>query len=105
MRLDLNIQSLINISRKRLCFCADNYTRLVWLKIIREVAKFDKNIAWACVNEGIYKGGCPESFNNNCRYCINFLKNLDVDTLTNIFARYDAFNDFRNTLDNGGMSL
>lgn len=106
MRLDLNIQSLINISRKRLCFCADNYTRLVWLKIIREVAKFDKNIAWACVNEGIYKGGCPESFNNNCRYCVNFLNNLDNDTLTNIFARYDAFNDFRqNSLDNGGMSL
>ena len=70
MRMDLNIQSLINISRKRLCNQADITTQKLWLLVIKEIAKYDANIAWACVPEGIHTCGCTEGF-SNCNKCTN----------------------------------
>ena len=94
MRLDLNIQSLINISRKRLCNQADITTRKIWWEVIKEIAKYDKNIAWACVKEGIYKGGCSESF-GCCNSCNDFLNTLTKEQLIDLKQRYDAYNEFR----------
>lgn len=90
MRMDLNIQSLINISRKRLCNCADKETQKLWLMVVREIAKYDENIAWACVPEGIFRGGCPENF-SDCTYCNNMLKNMEN---VNIFNPIDRYNEY-----------
>ena len=90
MRMDLNIQSLINISRKRLCNQADKTTQIVWLEVIKEIAKYDVDVAWACVSECIRDCGCPEKF-GTCQYFDNFSKDLSKEELINIEARYDVY--------------
>lgn len=90
MRMDLNIQSLINISRKRLCNQADKTTQIVWLEVIKEIAKYDEDIAWACVSECIRTGGCPEKF-GNCKFFESFAKNLSKEELIDVEVRYDAY--------------
>lgn len=96
MRMDLNIQALINISRKRLCFQADATTRKVWLMVIKEVAKYDENIAWACVPEGIRTAGCVEAF-GDCKRCNKMLETMPKEDIIDIKKRYLIYNDkFRN---------
>lgn len=95
MRLDLNIQSIINISRKRICNQSDPTTRKIWYMVVKELAKYDKNIAWACVPEGIHMACCPESF-GNCNYCTNFLQTLDKQQLLDLRERLNAYNEYRN---------
>lgn len=97
MRMDLNIQALINISRKRLCNQADPLTRKIWSMVINEVAKYDENIAWASVPEGIHTGGCTEGF-SNCRYCNNMLCDLSNTELLDVTKRYDHYNVKRKSL-------
>lgn len=90
MRLDLNIQSLINISRKRLCNQADPTTQKIWLEVIKAVAEYDQDIAWACVSECIRTGGCPEKF-GNCKFFESFAKDLSKEELIDVEVRYDAY--------------
>lgn len=94
MKMDLNIQALINISRKRLCSQADISTQKIWFMLIREIAKYDENIAWACVPEGIYKGGCSESF-GNCKKCNSILEEIGVPDVFDIQKRYDCYKKIR----------
>ena len=91
MRMDLNIQSLINISRKRLCGQADPITRKVWELVVEEVAKYDENIAFACVPEGIRSAGCPEAF-GDCFLCNALLKNMETKDIIDIKKRYLTYN-------------
>lgn len=95
MRIDLNIQSLINVSRKRLCNQADKTTQKIWLEVIKEIAKYDSNIAWACVPEGIRTCGCPEKFRHCCA-CENIISKMDFESRLDITKRYDNYNDNRN---------
>lgn len=97
MRMDLNIQSLINISRKRLCNQADKTTQRIWLEVVKCVAMYDQDIAWACVPEGIRTCGCPESFGNCCA-CNNILSTLDFDKRMSVNTRYTHYNIHRNTI-------
>ena len=95
MRLDMNIQALINISRKRLCNQADRQTQIVWLEVIKAIAEYDQDIAWACVPEGIRSCGCPEKF-GDCRLCPSVLKKMPKEDLFEMENRYDFYNDHRN---------
>ena len=97
MRLDLNIQSLINISRKRLCNQADPTTQKIWLEVIKAVAEYDQDIAWACVPEGIRTCGCPEKF-GHCSACENVIQQMVFDDRLDLTLRYDHYNDHRNKL-------
>lgn len=97
MRLDVNIETLINISKKRLCNQADPTTQKLWLLVIKEIAKIDPNIAWACVPEGIIQCGCPEKF-GNCNQCVNILKEMPKEDLLDIKKRYDFYNEKRKVL-------
>lgn len=92
MRMDLNIQSLINISKKRLCNQADIKTKQIWQAVVDEVAKYDEDIAWACVPDGIYRGGCGEAF-GNCKSCNAFLSTLTKEELIDLHARLTAFQE------------
>ena len=91
MRLDLNIQSLINISRKRLCKQADKQTIEIWEQVLDAVKEYDEDIYWACVPEGIRSCGCTEAF-GNCKQCPNILKELSKEELLNVGSRYDVYN-------------
>ena len=97
MRLDMNIQSLINISRKRLCNQADATTQKVWLEVIKAIAEYDEDIAWACVPEGIRTCGCPEKF-GKCAACENIISKMDFQARMNLTTRYDHYNNHRNKI-------
>ena len=97
MRLDMNIQSLINISRKRLCNQADKQTQIVWLEVVKAIAEYDQDIAWACVPEGIRSCGCPEKFGNCCA-CENIIKQMVFDDRLDLTKRYDHYNNHRNKI-------
>lgn len=97
MRLDMNIQSLINISRKRLCNQADRQTQLLWLEVVKAIAEYDQDIAWACVPEGIRTCACPEKF-GNCSACENVIKQMQSDDRLDLTLRYNHYNTYRNNV-------
>lgn len=92
MRMDLNIQSLINISRKRLCRQADAETREIWQMVVNEISLYDPIIASVCVPEGIHQCGCPEAF-GKCSQCVNILSKLEHDELLDIKKRIKKYNE------------
>lgn len=60
LRLFLNAEEIINISRKRLCNKAEKETREIWKKVIEELRKTEPELANACVPNCLYRGFCPE---------------------------------------------
>lgn len=63
---EANAQSMITISRKRLCNCASPETREAWQKVKEQVAAVEPEVAHCMVKECIYRGFCPEMF--SCHY-------------------------------------
>ena len=62
----VNAQTLINISRKRLCTCASLETRQAWNAVKDEIKTFDPVMADKMVRNCVYRGFCPEM--NCCGY-------------------------------------
>jgi hypothetical protein len=60
MRLFLNAQEIINISKVRLCNKAEIETRKIWKAVIEELRKIEPELANACVPSCFYRGFCPE---------------------------------------------
>ena len=60
MRLFLNAQEIINISKVRLCSKAEDKTREIWKEVIKELRKTEPELANACVPNCLYRGFCPE---------------------------------------------
>lgn len=56
----VNAQTLINISRKRLCTCASPETRYAWGIVKDAIAEIDPEMASVMVRNCIYRGRCPE---------------------------------------------
>lgn len=56
----VNAQSIINISRKRLCRCAALETSLAWKEVLEKLKDIDPLLADKCVPECVYRGFCPE---------------------------------------------
>lgn len=56
----VNAQTLINMSRKRLCRCASAETRAVWEGVKAYLAQIDPEMAAVMQPNCIYRGGCPE---------------------------------------------
>lgn len=73
----VNAQTLINISRKRLCHCASKETREAWVAVKEAIKEFDPIMASFMVPNCIYRGRCPEM--NTCGYykTDKFKKELD----------------------------
>ena len=67
MDMTCNAQSMINISRKRLCNCASKETREAWKLVIDALEEFDPILANKCVPECVYRGFCPE-WMSSCGY-------------------------------------
>ena len=60
MRLFLNAQEIIAISRARLCSKAEAKTREIWRQVVKTLANMEPELAAACVPNCIYRGHCPE---------------------------------------------
>lgn len=63
---EANAQTLINISRKRLCNCASPETRLAWTHVKDKIKEVEPELASCMVKECIYRGFCPEMY--SCGY-------------------------------------
>lgn len=73
----VNAQTLINISRKRLCHCASKETRQAWEAVREALKDLDPEVASAMVPNCIYRGRCPEV--KTCGYYLTnkFREELD----------------------------
>jgi len=60
VRLFLNAQELINISKVRLCTRAEAETRKVWQAVVSQLSETEPMLAMSCVPSCIYRGFCPE---------------------------------------------
>lgn len=60
MRLFLNAQEIIHISRLRLCNKAEVKTRNVWQQVVNELYTQEPILATACVPNCLYRNMCPE---------------------------------------------
>ena len=56
----VNAQTLINMSKKRLCSCSSKETRAVWTAVKAYIAEQDPEMAAVMVPTCVYRGGCPE---------------------------------------------
>jgi len=92
MEMEANIQSLLDISRKRLCMCADATTYKYWNSLKNEIAKIEPEIAWAMSPECIRCGGCPEY--ETCHMYEIIFKNVPLEIQQNIAKRYDYYNEY-----------
>ena len=60
VRLRINFQSFINISRKRLCTCASPETRQFWNLVLETIRPYEPELYSVCRRECVCKGFCPE---------------------------------------------
>ena len=89
-----NAQNLIDVWRKRLCFCATNEARTLAEDFKKELEKTNPELASVLVPNCVYRCGCPEF--ECCGFWKKFeeycLKN-DVDVF-DIKSRYYAYNEY-----------
>lgn len=57
----INAQSIITISKKRLCYKASSKTVSTWRRLVKALYKNEPELASYCVPECVYRNGiCPE---------------------------------------------
>lgn len=66
MDISINAQSLINVSRKRLCNCASKETKEAWTEVKKAIEGIDPVMSSKMVPNCIYRGFCPEL--NSCGF-------------------------------------
>lgn len=81
----VNAQTLINISRKRLCTCASKETRDAWKAVQDAIREFDPVMASFMVPNCVYRGFCPEK--DSCGYWKTKKFNKDVNDYRNLIGR------------------
>ena len=94
MEMEANIQALINISKKRLCTCADPTTRRYWEAVLEAIKEYDEDIYWACVPECVRDGGCPEY--KPCGYYDKLMEDASKEEQMTLKLRYNRYNKYRN---------
>ena len=58
---EADAQALINISRRRLCYCASPETREAWQEVKNKVSEVELELGQSMVKECVYRNGyCPE---------------------------------------------
>ncbi len=68
-RATMNLHSLINISKERLCYKADKTTRELWQLIVDTIATHLPIVKLFCVPKCIYRTFCPEHLlGRSCGY-------------------------------------
>lgn len=81
MMLSCNAQSMINISRKRLCTKASEETREVWKAVLAYLKELDPILVEKCVPECLYRGFCPE------KKCCGFVNTTEYLDKLNTYRR------------------
>ena len=81
----VNAQTLINISRKRLCTCASPETRYAWQIVKDAIAEIDPEMAAVMVRQCVYRGRCPER--TRCGYDLTEAHHKEVDEYWKLIGR------------------
>ncbi len=100
MEMEANIETLMNISERRLCTCADATTRKYWQAVLEAIKEYDENIYWACVPQCVRHGACIEMF-SDFNFYETLMKDATMEEQTDIIKRYDKYNEFRNKQKKG----
>ena len=74
MSMTINAQSLINLAKVRLCYCADKDARKVMFEIVRQIKEIEPELGNKLVPNCIYRGFCSEN-NKESGYSKEFLRN------------------------------
>ncbi len=91
MDVKANAQSLINVSRYRLCYgCAHKETREYMEDLKRQIKLTEPELADVMVPNCIYRGGCPEF--EECGYWEKFKSMCLKSELASIPERYNLYN-------------
>lgn len=77
MRVSANLQSIISVSRKRLCKKASLETQGAWELFLFSLINYFPEVVDVCVPECVYRGFCPEM--NSCGFT-NFIVYKDKIT-------------------------
>ena len=86
MEMEANLQSIINISRVRLCKKADPETTKYWNSFLNELKNIDEDVYFVCVPQCIRYAGCPEI--KSCKYFLDF---KDAFIKDNMIERYETY--------------
>lgn len=74
---EADAQTLINISRRRLCNCASKETREAWIEVKNKVAETEPELAKCMVRDCVYRNGlCPEMYTCGYNKTNNFKEEL-----------------------------
>jgi hypothetical protein len=94
---EANAQSIINISRKRLCNCASKKTKEAWIEFLESIKTVEPELYSVCVPNCIYRNGlCPEfktcGYNKTLQFEHELHKyvegiNNQINDKTNIFTK------------------
>lgn len=96
LEMEATAQSLINMSRVRLCYQASEETRIQMEDLKRTLHQNKETIELSevMVPNCIYRCGCPEF--KQCDECVwsNFIKQCHCGQLLNIKKRYELYNEW-----------
>lgn len=92
MDIEANAQSLINVSRYRLCYQSSKETREYMEDLKCEIGKNEPYLSDCMVPNCIYRMACPEF--TPCGYFKKFKEFYKNEDLTDIQNRYDLYNEF-----------
>lgn len=97
MDCSANMQNLIDVWRKRLCFQATKEARELAEDFKRELSKTHSLEAAVLVPNCIYRGGCPEI--SKCGFFKGYTKYVKdkgcaLEDILDIQKRYDLYNEF-----------
>ncbi len=98
---------LLTPVKKRLCVgCVSKETRELWEKVVDKLEETEPELAFYCVPNCVYRGGCPEIPElTSCKYYERFIEFVEdqydfrtqLVIFTNIDARYTAYHEWRRT--------
>lgn len=94
MEMDANLESIMNISERRLCLQADKTTRAYWEDLLEEIKDIDNDLYWASVPQCVRYGACIELF-SDCNFYDNLMKDVDKEKQQDIVERYNIYNEYR----------
>jgi hypothetical protein len=85
-----NAQNLIDVWRKRLCFCSADETRKLAESFKIELHDLEPELANVLVPNCVYRCGCPEF--KPCGYWQGFVERYFQEDLAEIQERYNLYN-------------
>lgn len=95
-----NAQHLIDAFRKRLCFQASPQARNYAIDFKKTLYEYEPNVSNALVPNCIYRCGCPEFKQCECRFWDRFVEKHKDKNLYDIKERYKLYNNMVNGNNN-----